>query len=67
MVRSKFEMCPSARSDRRMYSKPFACRPFCCRGRFEKSCAGIGGHRGSSLSHGSGGVGLPGSLPPGTA
>ena len=46
-----------------MYSKPFACRPRCCRGRFEKSCAGIGGHRGSSLSHGSGGVGGGGSLP----
>ena len=43
-----------ARSDRRMYSKPLACSPFCCRGRFEKSCAGIGGQRGSSHSHGLG-------------
>ncbi len=48
-----------------MYSKPFACRPFCCRGRFEKSCAGIGGHRGSSHSHTSGGVGFAGSSPSG--
>ena len=58
MVRSKFEMPPSARSDRRMYSNPLACRPRCCLGRFEKSWAGIGGQRGSSHSHGSGGVGL---------
>ena len=48
-----------------MYSKPFACRPFCWRGMFEKSCAGIGGHRGSLASHGSGGVGIPGSSPSG--
>ncbi len=58
MVRWKFEMCPSTRSDNRMYSKPLACSPRCCRGRFEKSCVGIGGQRGSSHSHGSGGVGL---------
>ena len=37
-----------------------ACRPFCCRGRLEKSCAGIGGQRGSSGAIGSGGVGFPG-------
>ena len=61
MVRSKFEMWPSFRSDSRMYSKPFAWSPFCWRGRFEKSCAGIAGHRGSSHSHTSGGVGVPGS------
>ena len=58
MMRSKFEMCPSSPSDRRMYSKPLACRPRCWRGRFEKSWAGIGGHRGSSHSHTSGGVGV---------
>ena len=38
-----------------------AWRPFCCRGRFEKSCAGIVGQRGSSHSHTSGGVGRVGS------
>ena len=48
-----------------MYSKPSACRPVCCRGRFEKSCVGIGGQRGSSYSHTSGGVGRPGSSPSG--
>ena len=48
-----------------MYSKPFACRPRCCLGRFEKSCAGIGGHRGSSHSHTSGGVGRSRSQPSG--
>ena len=48
-----------------MYSKPLACRPRCCRGRFEKSWVGIGGNRGSSHSHGSGGVGRTGSLPSG--
>ena len=30
-----------------MYSKPLAWRPRCWRGRLEKSCVGIGGHRGS--------------------
>src|SRR5262245_27222871 len=54
IVRWKFEICPSMFSERRMYSNALACRPFCCRGRFEKSCAGMGGQRGSSLSHGSG-------------
>src|SRR5260370_40884006 len=58
-------MCPSRPLDRRMYSKPFACRPFCCRGRFEKSCVGIGGQRESSGPHTSGGAGFPGSSPPG--
>ncbi len=46
-----------------MYSKPRACRPRCWRGRFEKSCVGIGGHRGSSAAQASGGVGRPGSSP----
>ena len=41
-----------------MYSKPRACRPFCCLGRFEKSCVGIGGQRASSGAHHSGGVGF---------
>ena len=44
-------MWPSICSERRMYSKPLACRPFCWRGRLEKSCVGIGGQRGSSHSH----------------
>ena len=58
-------MWPSSRSFRRMYLKPFACRPFCCLGMFEKSCAGIGGHRGSSQSQISGGAGVVGSSPSG--
>ena len=48
-----------------MYSKPWACRPRCWRGRFEKSWAGIGGQRGSSHSHTSGGVGRGRSVPSG--
>ncbi len=46
-----------------MYSKPRACRPSCWRGRFEKSCAGIAGQRGSSHSHTSGGDGRAHSSP----
>ena len=42
-----------------MYSNPLECKPFCWRGRLEKSWAGIGGQRGSSGAMGSGGVGLP--------
>src|ERR1700722_2444591 len=36
-TRSKFEISPSIWSDSRMYSNPFECSPFCCRGRLEKS------------------------------
>src|SRR5207237_4280402 len=62
-VRWRLEMWPSRRSFRRMYLKPLACRPFCCLGMFEKSWVGIGGHRGSSHSHTSGGVGVARSSP----
>src|SRR3954452_4358569 len=65
MMRSKFETPPSASADSRMKSKPLACRPFCCFGRLEKSCRGIGGQRGSSASHSSGRGGDFGSLPGG--
>ena len=65
MVRLRLEMWPSSRSFSRMYSKPMACRPFCCLGRFEKSWAGIGGHRGSSGSQASGRLRMPGSSPSG--
>src|SRR3954452_6666432 len=65
MVRSKFEMWPSSPAESRMYSKPLACRPFCCRGMFEKSCVGMAGQRGSSHSHTSGGVGGDTSAPSG--
>ena len=50
-------------SDSRMYSKPLVCRPFCCRGRLEKSWCGIGGQRGSSGAIGVGVLGGGGSLP----
>src|SRR5579884_238636 len=66
IVRSKFETCPSIPADNRMYSKPRAWSPFCWRGRFEKSCAGIGGQRGSSHSHSSGGAGRSVSVSSGT-
>src|SRR5271167_1203885 len=59
-TRSKFEISPSISLDSRMYSKPLACRPFCCRGRLEKSWAGIVGQLGSSGAIGSDGVGFPG-------
>src|SRR5262245_9954198 len=64
-VRSKLETPPSIPADRRMYSNPFECRPRCWRGRFEKSCVGMGGTRGSSNSHGSGGGGGSGAAPAG--
>src|SRR3954466_7524957 len=62
-MRSKLETPPSASADSLMYSNPLLCKPFCCFGRLEKSCRGIGGQRGSSASHISGRGGVSGSLP----
>src|SRR5262249_60399652 len=65
MTRSKFEISPSISVDSRMKSNPLACKPFCWRGRLEKSWAGITGQLGSSDASGSGGGGFPGERSPG--